>query len=451
MRLARLGLVVAVIVLTAACGDDDEGAAPGTTESPSATSAPGVAGAAVYFGAVSMTTDRVAVALDAADAEGRQRVRAFLSDGEPGGDAEWFDGTGTRGKFDLRSSSGRARLEGEVRAQDAHGTVTLADGRTRHFHTIPATHGAGIYDMTVAADGRYTGTSTDGSRIEGRQTGTSVEGTITTKSGDTIGYKVTDVSRVFDYRITGGQPDTYTVVVSRYGLVQVGRGGGDAVKRGAPNDNLLALDLGPTRIPTPGVYYGKLAQTTDQLAMVVDQPAGQANRRVRVYLSDGEPEPEGDIEWFVGQIAGTRLDLTSAGGGAKLEGELTADYASGTVTLPGSRIHRFYAVPAGDGAGIYEVRVTPEKVYQGTSEDGGKLEIRQNGDVVQGTITTGDGRQFALLAYDLTRVFAYGVAGSQPDTYLAFASPGGRYLIGRSGDVRGGTSGNNIIGLDKAC
>jgi hypothetical protein len=70
---------------------------------------------------------------------------------------------------------------------------------------------------------------------------------------------------------------------------------------------------------------------------------------------------------------------------------------------------------------------------------------------VTGTITTPDGKSISLFAYDLTQVFAYPVKGSQPDSYLAFASPGGRNLIGRNGDVRGGTAGNNIIGLDKAC
>jgi hypothetical protein len=123
----------------------------------------------------------------------------------------------------------------------------------------------------------------------------------------------------------------------------------------------------------------------------------------------------------------------------------------GTVTLPGQPARPFFAVPAGDGAGIYEVTVTPDKKYTGTSEDGTRLELTQNGDVVQGTFVLKDGRRISLLAYDLTRVYDYGVEGSKPDTFLAFASPGGRYLIGRSGDVRGGTAGLNIIGLDKAC
>ena len=38
-----------------------------------------------------------------------------------------------------------------------------------------------------------------------------------------------------------------------------------------------------------------------------------------------------------------------------------------------------------------------------------------------------------------------------PGTYVAFAAPRGRFLIGRNGNVRGGSAGANIIGLDKKC
>jgi hypothetical protein len=63
---------------------------------------------------VAFATDRVGVALDAPDEEGRQRVEAFVSDGEPGGDAEWFEGTAEDGRMRLRSPSGKAALDGTV-------------------------------------------------------------------------------------------------------------------------------------------------------------------------------------------------------------------------------------------------------------------------------------------------------------------------------------------------
>ena len=435
-----MALVIVMALAGAACGGDDD-------EEPARQTAP----AGVYFGAVGMTTDRVAVAVEAADREGRQRVRAFVVDGEPNGDAEWFDGVASGTDVRVTSASGKARIAATVEAAEVHGTVTLADGKERPFHTIPATHGAGIYDVDVTADGRYSGTSTDGSRLEGRQVGTFVEGTLTTPSGERLTYRVADLSRAYDYPVKGGAADKYTLIVSRYGLAQLGRGGGGAVKTGSAGPNLIALDLGASTITSPGLYYGKVAMGTDQFAMQVDQPSG-GSRRVRLYLSDGEPEPEGDIEWFVGTVgSNNRLDLTSASKNARLQGEIAGDSVKGTVTLPNQPARPFFAVPAGDGAGIYEVTVSGDKKYTGTAEDGTKLELSQNGDLVQGTFILPDGRRIGLLAYDLTLVYRYSVAGSQPGSFLAFASPGGRYLIGRSGDVRGGTAGNNIIGLDKAC
>ncbi|HEX2272882.1 MAG TPA: hypothetical protein VHG90_03300, partial [Acidimicrobiales bacterium] len=177
--MARVALVVLLAGSAAACADDDDDAAeqPGTTRA-------GAARPGVYFGAVGLATDRIALAIEAADAAGNQRIRVFLADGEPGGDAEWFEGTSRGGSAELTSTSGKARLEARIELAHATGTVTLADGNTRPFHTIPATHGAGIYDVEVTADGRYTGTSTTGNALEARQAGNFVEGSLTTPNGD---------------------------------------------------------------------------------------------------------------------------------------------------------------------------------------------------------------------------------------------------------------------------
>ena len=443
IRSAIALLCVVGLAVLAGCGDDDRDEGAGTTE-------PATGGAmqsGVYFGTVSMTTDRLAFSFEAVG-DGA-RMQAFVADGEPGGDAEWFEGRAADNRFSLTSASGRARMEGTVDSTHVHGSVTLADGRTRDFHTIPATSGAGIYDVTVTADGHFTGTSTTGNRLDARQQGDYVQGTITTTSGEKVEYRNVDVTRVFRYEVSGGQPDRYTMIVSRHGLAQIGRGGAE-LKRGSPSANVIALDLAQSAQPTPGIYYGKVARTTDQLAMALDAPAPDGSRRVRVYLSDGEPN--GDIEWFPGSVTGGRLDLTSASQKAKLTGEITDTAARGTVTLASGASHPFFAVPAGDGAGIYDVEVTPDGRYVGTSDRGGRFELRKDGDAVNGTISTAEGRQVTLSAYDLTKVLGdYRVEGSVPDKYVAFASPGGRYLIGRSGNVRGGTAGNNIIGLDKAC
>jgi hypothetical protein len=432
----RLGAVLVLVLAAAGCGSDDDGGngpSGGTTTMPSN----------VYFGAVAMTTDRLAVALDG------DKVRAYVVDGEPGGDAEWFEGNAPNKKFSLTSASGRARIEGTVEMAETTGTVTLADGVRRTFHTIPATHGAGIYDVTVTGDGHYTGTSTDGSRMDARQSGDYVQGKITTRTGEEVMYKVVDLSRVFSYPTLGGQPGRYTMIVARHGLVQMGRGG-ENVKRGTPDGNLIALDLAASGIPTPGIYYGRVSQAIHQLAASVDPADPSGNRRIRIYFSDGLPE--GDIEWFVGSVGSSgRFSFSSASGRATISGDLSNDWVKGSITTARGRPLSFFAVPAGEGAGIYDIEVTPDKRYTGTSEKGERLDLKQDGHVITGAITTPSGQKVDVLAYDLTDVFQYSLKGSAPDRYVAFASPGGRYFIGRNGDVRGGTAGNNIIGLDKAC
>ena len=47
-----------------------------------------------------------------------------LADGEPGSDAEWFEGAASKGRPQLTSASGRAHLEGSVHAAETTGTVT---------------------------------------------------------------------------------------------------------------------------------------------------------------------------------------------------------------------------------------------------------------------------------------------------------------------------------------
>ncbi len=435
-----LGVLAVLVPVLSACSSEDDQAAD--EEAPGAP--PGV-----YFGAVAFSGDRIAFDLGPGDEDGLQKVRAFVTDGTPDGDAEWFEGTATSGKMELTAVSGNARLTGDVADMQVDGTITLRDGVQRHFHTIPATHGAGIYQLTVTPEGRFTGTSESGAQLQAQQNGIFVEGTISTPTGERISFRDADLHRAYNFPAPGVQPGTYTVVVSRYGLTQTGRSG--AIDQGVPEANVINLDLGASAETTPGVWYGKVAGGTDQFVMVLSEPNPQGMRRLRVYLSDGEPEPEGDIEWFVGEFAGDVFNLASASKNATMTGQFGPEAAAGEIVLEGAPPRRFFAVPAGDGAGIYEVRVTPEKQYDGTSEQGGTLSLTQRGDSVSGTITTPGGKEVPVAAYDLTQVFNYSVEGSLPDTYLAFASPSGRYIIGRSGDVRGGTAGNNIIGLDKAC
>ena len=136
---------------------------------------------------------------------------------------------------------------------------------------------------------------------------------------------------------------------------------------------------------------------------------------------------------------------------ARIEGTIAADGVSGTLTLPNQPARRYFAGPAGEGAGIYDVVVAADRSHTGTSMEGAKLELKYQDGLVMGTVTDPTGAKIDLLGADLTEAYKYGIKGSVPDTYVAFAAPRGRFLIGRSGAVRTGTGGLNIIGLDKKC
>jgi hypothetical protein len=371
-----------------------------------------------------------------------------VADGLPGGSAEWFEGKPEGSRFMFTSASGKATIEGQVDLFETDGTVTLADGEKRVFFTRPAGHAAGVFEVTVDASGAWNGRSLDGSTLQATQRGATVDGSVRSAMGENYDFKHNDMTRRLGYSREGGQADSYTLIVTRQGTEIVGRGG--AVRQGRPSENIIALDLAASPVPTPGVYYGRVAMATDKLAFDINELPG-GDRRLRAYTSDAEPEPAGDIEWFTGQITGDTFNLTSASGGARLEGTIAADGITGMITLPEGGPRRFFAGPAGEGAGIYDVTVRDDRTHTGTSEEGGKLELTYREGTVMGKVTAPTGEAIDLLGADVVHAFRFGVEGSLPGTYVAFAAPRGRFLIGRNGDVRGGRPGANIIGLDKKC
>ena len=443
MRIGRraVALFVLALLLASSCGGDDEqDALDNRLES--------LANAGVFVGGVAFTNTLVAIHFEKEGERNLKRLQIYVADGLPGGTAEWFEGEPDGNRFTFTSASGRATIEGVVDLFETDGTVTLADGQKRVFFTRPAGHAAGVFEVMVDAGGQWNGTSLDGSTLQATQRGANVDGSVRSARGENYDFKHNDMTRRLEYSRQGGQPDSYTLIVTRQGTEMVGRGG--AVRQGRPSENIIALDLAASPVPTPGVYYGRVAMETDKLAFDVnDLPGGR--RQLRAYTSDAEPEPAGDIEWFTGEVTGDTFELTSATGNARLAGTIAADGITGTITLPGGGPRRYFAGPAGEGAGIYDVVVNDDRSHTGTSEEGGRLELTYEGGMVMGKVTAPDGEAIDLLGADLTHAFRFGIEGSLPGSYVAFAAPRGRFLIGRNGDVRGGRPGLNIIGLDKKC
>ncbi|MGD9526077.1 hypothetical protein [Pseudonocardia sp.] len=229
----------------------------------------------------------------------------------------------------------------------------------------------------------------------------------------------------------------------------------------------------PAKPPTD-VYFGYVFGRPEITAVAfdVDPPAADGARTLRAYVCDGLGIPVGLALWFTGTVdpaqtegLNTVVPLPSASGEETLEiGNFTDYEIRGTfIDSTGGRF-RYMSNPATAGAGIYQVTVTPDLTYSGTSTAGDELAGKLRDGVLTGTLTTWDGKQIPLLQEVLAlatpaRLAAFGNTGAArewaansavPGEYVAVLSPGGTAAFGRSGNVRKGSPGGDIIGLDKA-
>ncbi|MEA2143448.1 MAG: hypothetical protein QOI64_1878 [Solirubrobacteraceae bacterium] len=224
------------------------------------------------------------------------------------------------------------------------------------------------------------------------------------------------------------------------------------------------------------VYFGWLLGTREPAAVAieVDRADTKGMSRVRAYVCDGRGEPAGMAVWFGGPInaaattkPGANAKLTSAGGNETLVlDHVAAGRIQGSFKDEKGARRQFVAYPAIDGAGIYEVSLSQGLRYKGISTDGNRLAATaQKSGRTTGTITTAAGKKvkFAVQSLALAtpaRLAARGLptdygrykeVNQVPGEYVAVIAPGGSHWLGRSGNVRGGQSGLNIIGLDKKC
>lgn len=225
-----------------------------------------------------------------------------------------------------------------------------------------------------------------------------------------------------------------------------------------------------------GVYFGWLLGTNEPAAVAieVDKPDAKGMSKVRAYVCDGRGEPDGMAIWFTGPVdavattkPGANATLTSAGGNE----DLVLEYVSqgrvqGSFKDERGKRRQFAAYPAIDGAGIYEVTLGKDLRYKGISTDGNELAATaEPSGRTSGTITTAAGKkvQFSVQSLSLATPAQLGARGlptdygkyakvnQVPGEYVAVIAPGGSHWLGRSGNVRKGSPGAQIIGLDKKC
>lgn len=158
-RPLRRGPVVSLLTLLGAlaigCGGSQEEGAP-------------VAGS--FVGEVSKPVASVAIiAAEAGEGQGEREVRALIYGDREKGIVERFMGSAKGNAVELKSEGG-AQFEGQLTADGATGTITLADrNKTKvPFKAAPATGVTGWYQVTLLANGKVRGAAGTGARLEGR-------------------------------------------------------------------------------------------------------------------------------------------------------------------------------------------------------------------------------------------------------------------------------------------
>jgi hypothetical protein len=155
-----ISLVVLLLASPAGCGDDDggDGDEVDRTAQPVAGTFVGRAEGSDAFVAV--------VAAPPAKGEEEREVTVFVCDAETV--CESFSGS-TSGN-DFTATAGGGEAEAKLRAKTATGSVELPGGKTVRYRAGSAAATAGVYDLTVSANGRISGASAAGVGLKGRST-----------------------------------------------------------------------------------------------------------------------------------------------------------------------------------------------------------------------------------------------------------------------------------------
>jgi hypothetical protein len=151
-------IVVLLAAPMAACGDDDGD--DGQVDK----QAKPVAG--TFVGKVTDTEAFVSVvATPPAKGADKREVAVLVCDAKRL--CEGFSGTATGNDF-VATADGDAQAKGELSEKSATGSVELPGGKRVRYKAGPATATAGVYDLTVSANGKLSGASAAGVGLTGK-------------------------------------------------------------------------------------------------------------------------------------------------------------------------------------------------------------------------------------------------------------------------------------------
>ena len=227
--------VVSTGGLVAACGSNESAGATGQA---GATKVGGL----VYVGALEDVDDSISVAFHFNGTQAADKARAYLCDGkntDQNGLAAWFLGTVGDGPAGLTAvdKSATITFTPELNGAVVTGEASLADGRKSRFVAARWENGSGIYDVTVGADGSYTGKSTAGDTMVGTIKGSdlsTVQATITMANGQTAKVHVPKLKN-----LPPSPADTYTALALRVDDLLMIHGRSGDIRKGAPGNNII--------------------------------------------------------------------------------------------------------------------------------------------------------------------------------------------------------------------
>jgi hypothetical protein len=177
-------LLLALGVVAGCGGDDDDEATEKRAKLVEGT----------FVGKVEGTEAFVAVVASPAPKGKRRRdVTVFLCDAKSL--CEWLSGSANGNALTAASDDDDAKATGQLTGKAARGGITVPGGKTLKYVAGPATAAAGLYNLTVSPNGRFTGVSAAGVGLTGNSTLPSPgPGTLKLADGTRLRFNATENS-----------------------------------------------------------------------------------------------------------------------------------------------------------------------------------------------------------------------------------------------------------------